>query len=109
MSDFYETQRALQSLTETNLKKEFMNVHDYCQSAIHFANRCDINISLKHVVMAELSASNLRHQAQQRYTYGLITKNEFIDIVDKSMDLVTGLLPDEVSKSMIASCGCQKA
>jgi len=109
MSEFYETERALQRLTETNLKNEFENVHDYCQSAIHFANRCNMNLSLKQVVFAELSASYLRLQAQQRYINGAITKDELTNIVDKSVDLIAGLLPEEVTKAMIVACDCRKA
>lgn len=108
MSEFYETQRTLQSLTETNLKNEFKNVHDYCESAIHFANRCDMTLSLKEVVRAELSASHLRQQAQQRYINGAITKDELTDILDKSVELTAELLPEEVTKALLVACDCRR-
>lgn len=109
MSEFYETQKDLQRLTETNLKKEFTNVHDYCESAIHHANRCNLVLSIKHVVMAELSTSVLISAAQQRYINGTITKDELTNIIDKSMDLIGDQFPEEVTKAMIVACDCRKA
>lgn len=109
MSEFYDTEKALQKLTETNLKNEFQNVHDFSESAIHFANRCDMSLSLKDLVFAELASSALRNAAEQRYINGTINRGELTGIIDKSIGLIADELVEEVTKALIASCDCRKA
>ncbi|GAI15686.1 unnamed protein product [marine sediment metagenome] len=108
MSEFYKNLEGLKRVTQTNLPKQFENVQDFCTSSIHFANRCNMNLALKDLVLAEMAAHRLREDAERRFIDGLITKVEYIEISDRSLSLIAHELPDEVTTALAKSCECAK-
>ena len=106
--EMYKTLTRLYNLTETNLKKEFENLRDFCSSSVHFANRCDTHLALKDLIMADFAAHRLREDAGRRFVDGLITKDELAEISDQSVSLVHEELTAEVMNAIVKSCECKQ-
>ena len=106
--EMYKTLEKLYNLTETNLKKEFGNLRDFCASSVHFANRCDTHLALKDLIMADFAAHRLREDAGRRFVDGLITKDELAEISDQSVSLVHEELTAEVMNAIVKSCECKQ-
>ena len=108
-SEFYKTLGSLEKVTKTNLGKQFENVKDFSESAIHFASRCDLGLALKDIIFTEMSAERLRQDASHRYSDGFITADEYFQIHNESLTLVFDGLIDEIRKAIIPACDCRKA
>jgi len=107
-SEFYKTLESLEKVTKTNLSKQFDNVKDFTESAIHFANRCDLTLAIKDALFAEMSAERLRQDASHKYSDGLITADEYFQIHNESLTLVFDGLIDELKNAIIPACDCKK-
>ena len=108
-AEFYMKLGRLEKVTETNLRKQFVNVRDFSETAIHFANRCDLGLAFKQLLFTEMSAERLRQDASHRYSDGLITADEYFQIHNESLTLVFDDLVDEIRKAIIPACDCKKA